>query len=525
MPDPQTFLYPCIRAAASALGLILRLGALSCIIAFGQAETVKLAWNPNPEPNIAGYRLHYWKQNDRLPVILDVGKQTSAAVNDLAPSTTYYFAVQAYNDVGLMSRLSSPVSYTSKALWALAVKAKSGAVLPENGGSVSLGFVNLGAISDTYTFSITNNGRNTLTQVSFALDGPGAGNFLASGNLPPDSAGKSAGLLIGSLAPGKSITLSFIFQPTSDGRQDAVLHITAAEAETPLFAANLSANGSARFDSWLASKGLGGGAFGNADGDTLNHLQEYAFGTDPAAAQGRPVGKSENGLTRGAPTVRVSTTPEFEMHGMFGRRKDHQAVRLRYLPQFSSDLANWVDATNPPVAETDDGEIELVSVKAPNIGGKPARFFRVGVAQAGPPTFPEWLEQHRVAGGMEGNPDGDALNNLQEYAFGTQPGTAQGKNVEETGGLLASRGAPNVRVTTTPEFQFRGLFGRRVGHASLGIIYKPQFSADLVNWVDAGDAPVKLADDGEIEVVSVLAPAMIDGKPARFFRVGVDQAP
>jgi hypothetical protein len=525
MPDPQTFLYPCIRAAASALGLILRLGALSCIIAFGQAETVKLAWNPNPEPNIAGYRLHYWKQNDRLPVILDVGKQTSAAVNDLAPSTTYYFAVQAYNDVGLMSRLSSPVSYTSKALWALAVKAKSGAVLPENGGSVSLGFVNLGAISDTYTFSITNNGRNTLTDVSFALDGAGAGNFLATGNLPPDSVGKSAGLLIASLAPKASITLSFVFQPTVDGLHDASLRLTAAETETPLFAANLSANGSARFDSWLASKGLGGGAFGNADGDALNHLQEYAFGTDPAAAQGKAVSKSAGGLTRGAPTVRVSTTPEFEMHGMFGRRKDHQAVRLRYLPQFSSDLANWVDATDPPVAETDDGEIELVSVKAPNIGGKPARFFRVGVAQAGPPTFPEWLEQHRVAGGMNDNPDGDALNNLQEYAFGTQPGTAQGKNVEETGGLLASRGAPNVRVTTTPEFQFRGLFGRRVGHASLGIIYKPQFSADLVNWVDAGDAPVKLADDGEIEVVSVLAPAMIDGKPARFFRVGVDQAP
>jgi hypothetical protein len=114
---------------------------------------------------------------------------------------------------------------------------------------------------------------------------------------------------------------------------------------------------------------------------------------------------------------------------------------------------------------------------------------------------------------------------LLEYAFGMDQGIARSAVVEESDGMLKSRGMPAARVTTTPEFQFRGLFGRRFGHASLGLIYRPQFSADLVNWVDAGDAPVKLADDGEIEVVSVLAPAMIDGKPARFFRVGVSQAP
>jgi hypothetical protein len=37
--------------------------------------------------------------------------------------------------------------------------------------------------------------------------------------------------------------------------------------------------------------------------------------------------------------------------------------------------------------------------------------------------------------------------------------------------------------------------------------------------------PVVLTDDGEIEVVSVTAPATIQGLPARFFRVGVEHRP
>jgi hypothetical protein len=279
------------------------------------------------------------------------------------------------------------------------------------------------------------------------------------------------------------------------------------------------------FPEWLALKGATGGMSGNTDGDTLDNLQEYAFGTDPSRAQVRNVEEIDGLLaSRGAPNVRVTTTPDFQFRGLFGRRIGHASLGISYRPQFSADLINWVDANNAPVKIADDGEIEVVSVLAPAmINGQPARFFRVGVHRH-MVQFDDWLISHSIP---EASVSSAAAvpTGLIEYAFGLEQGTGRSAFIQESDGILTSRGMPAARVITTPEFQFRGLFGRRIGHDSLGLVYRPQFSSDLINWVDPGTAPVKLTDDGEIEVVSVLAPAVIDGKPARFFRVGVSQAP
>lgn len=79
----------------------------------GRAETVKLAWNPNPETNITHYTLHWWeadtpqeKQTQEVGVMLNV-----AVVDDLEPGQTYYFGVTAHNDLGMSSRMSETVSY------------------------------------------------------------------------------------------------------------------------------------------------------------------------------------------------------------------------------------------------------------------------------------------------------------------------------------------------------------------------------------------------------------------------------
>jgi hypothetical protein len=288
-----------------------------------------------------------------------------------------------------------------------------------------------------------------------------------------------------------------------------------------LFESQLKGSPSIPLDHWLAQYNIVDGPFGNHDRDDLNNLQEYAFGRDPLKNQGGAVsGETGKLVVRGTPSVRVLSAAQGGFQGLFARRKDHAVMNLRYTPQFSADLTQWMNATESPVEIGTDGEMELLAVKAPaSINGKQARFFRVGVIENAPPTYAEWLAGSNASGGNNGNPDADALNNLQEFAFGTDPKAANGQSVSVINGLIASRGAPAPRVIQGPTPEFHGMFARR--KEPDGVKYRPQFSADLNKWVDSSTTPVKLADDGEIEVVSVAGPASIDGNPTRFFRLGV----
>jgi hypothetical protein len=92
------------------LSFIIVMIALLALPAIGQSS-VQLAWNANPEPDIAGYRIHIGTSSGVFTDELDVGKATSNVVSNLAPSTTYYFAVQAYNTSGISSNLSGEVIY------------------------------------------------------------------------------------------------------------------------------------------------------------------------------------------------------------------------------------------------------------------------------------------------------------------------------------------------------------------------------------------------------------------------------
>ncbi|MES2660957.1 MAG: hypothetical protein V4689_20190 [Verrucomicrobiota bacterium] len=124
------------------------------------------------------------------------------------------------------------------------------------------------------------------------------------------------------------------------------------------------------------------------------------------------------------------------------------------------------------------------------------------------------------------DPDGDGFSNLQEYAFGTDPGVQGFAPLTYSGVTLTSRGQPATSISNIPNsVDYRAVFGRRKDFLAAGLTYTVQFSAGLDIWVNSADTPTLVASDATMDAVSVPYPLFIQTangveKPT-FFRVGV----
>ena len=124
-----------------------------------------------------------------------------------------------------------------------------------------------------------------------------------------------------------------------------------------------------------------------------------------------------------------------------------------------------------------------------------------------------------------GDDDGDSITNLLEFAFGTDPaGGASGPApTQVVNGTITRHGTPATFAATGGGMQ--ALFGRRNDWSSAGLSYAVQFSADLSAWETSTTTLTVIADDGEIEAVTVPYPTLIGGLEARFFRLSVTLNP
>jgi hypothetical protein len=93
----------CAVAAAVVLAIILTAPAVA------RAQTITLTWDPNSEPNLAGYIVHSGTQSRSYSNQTDAGRQTSLPITGLDFTKDTYFAVQAYSTDGLLSPLSQEV--------------------------------------------------------------------------------------------------------------------------------------------------------------------------------------------------------------------------------------------------------------------------------------------------------------------------------------------------------------------------------------------------------------------------------
>ena len=85
-------------------------GLLILALAFPSAAGVKLAWDPNPEIDLAGYKVYFGTSPGVYGPPITVQGNTAALVNPPTPGIIYYFAVTAYNTAGDESGFSNEVT-------------------------------------------------------------------------------------------------------------------------------------------------------------------------------------------------------------------------------------------------------------------------------------------------------------------------------------------------------------------------------------------------------------------------------
>ena len=79
------------------VGLLLS-ASLLCLALFPPqltASALTLAWDPNAEPDLAGYKVYYGTESGMYGFVLDVGNVTQYTVTGLEPETQYYFSLTA----------------------------------------------------------------------------------------------------------------------------------------------------------------------------------------------------------------------------------------------------------------------------------------------------------------------------------------------------------------------------------------------------------------------------------------------
>lgn len=156
--------FPSGRFTARILAIAAAMFALAGESRAAADRSVTLAWDPNPEAGVAGYRLRYGTVPGQYPNSVDAGTATTATASGLNQGTSYYFVVVAYNSAGVTSPPSAEVSYTVPGTPNTAPSAAALAFEVEEDGQVAVSLSGSDAENDALTYTVVSApGKGTLT--------------------------------------------------------------------------------------------------------------------------------------------------------------------------------------------------------------------------------------------------------------------------------------------------------------------------------------------------------------------------
>ena len=167
-----------------------------------------------------------------------------------------------------------------------------------------------------------------------------------------------------------------------------------------------------------------------------------------------------------------------------------------------------------------DGFSETLAIQVANVGADDFGIYAAdGIADLWQVRY---FGEASPSAGPASDTDSDGLSQLQEFAFGTDPTQGSAAAVTWNGGVFLQGGTPTPWMNTTAtSFSFRAVFARRRDFVAAGLRYTVEFSGDLLTWRASTATPVLVAQDDEVQAVSVPYPFFVNGKKARFFRVKV----
>jgi hypothetical protein len=87
-------------------------GSVGC--SSGEIGTIKLAWDPSTDPDVAGYKVYYGTAPRIYGPGIDVGNVTTYALTGLIKGQKYYITITAYTKSNRESRFSNEVTGVAK---------------------------------------------------------------------------------------------------------------------------------------------------------------------------------------------------------------------------------------------------------------------------------------------------------------------------------------------------------------------------------------------------------------------------
>ncbi len=81
----------------------------------GEAASLTIAWDPNDEPDVARYSVHYGTRPGTYTGVVDAGRRTTVTIANLIDGQRYYLAVKAHSASGLASNFSVEISSVTPA--------------------------------------------------------------------------------------------------------------------------------------------------------------------------------------------------------------------------------------------------------------------------------------------------------------------------------------------------------------------------------------------------------------------------